>query len=171
MSGARINTPMAASELFGKSIAFALVVCVAFFVNEMPTSGVLQSLLPDWPFLVVLFFSVSERWRATVIFAFIVGLLQDQFIGTPLGVHAFVFTLCAYIISQYRKRFRYAGMMFQTMIVGLLVLLKVILVLIVNSFMYSLPGYFWSLLSVPLSMFAWVILTWLGLMLGKSEAN
>lgn len=171
MSASYFDKHMAISELFGKSIAFVFVVLVAFFINEMPTSGVLQSLLPDWPFLVVLFFSVSERWRATVIFAFFVGLLQDQFIGTPLGVYAFIFTLCAYIISQYRKRFRYAGMMFQTMIVGLLVLLKVILVLIVNSFMYSLPGYFWSLLSVPLSMFAWIALTWLGFMLGKSEAS
>lgn len=133
-----------------------LMLVLAFYVQELPTSNVLQLSLPDWPYMLVLYFSVSTRYFFGVFSAFVVGIIQDVFLGVPtLGLHAGIYVLSAFILIAGRLRFRHLSLASQSLTIGLLVFVKIVIVMIYSSIFYSIPSHFWHFLSVPFSILLW----------------
>lgn len=140
-------------------VIVAVMTTVAFYLQEMPNSNVLQMVLPEWPYILMLYFSVSTRYYFGVISAFTVGVIQDVFLGIPtLGLHAGIYVISSFILITSRLRFKHLTLASQSMSIGLLVLFKIILVTIYSGVFYSTPTHFWSLLSVPLSVLLWPLL-------------
>lgn len=137
-------------------LVIILVIGATFYLQELPGSNVLQTALPEWPFILTLYFSVSSRYFFGVFSAFTVGAIEDVFLGVPtLGLHAVMYTLASFFIILIRFRFRQYSIFLQSLIIGFLVLLKVFFFLIYNSIFYSLPAYYWMLLSLPASILTW----------------
>lgn len=136
-----------------------LMMGLAFYLQEIPTSQVIQKALPAWPFIFALYFAVSSRFFFGVISAFIVGLIQDTLLSVPtLGVHAAIYVLAAFIMISIRMRFRYFSLLTQSLIIGSLVFLKILSVMLYESLFYSPPSHLWDFLSIPSSMLLWVVL-------------
>ncbi len=113
-------------------------------------------MLPEWPFILTLYFSVSTRYYFGVVSAFVVGLLQDVFLGTPtLGLHAAIYVLAAFAIIAGRVHFKHLSLMSQSMTIGFLVFFKIVVVTIYSAVFYSSPSHFWNLLSIPFSILLW----------------
>lgn len=137
-------------------LVILLVIGATFYLQELPGSNVLQTALPEWPFILTLYFSVSSRYFFGVVSAFVVGVIEDVFLGVPtLGLHAIIYTLASFFIILIRFRFRQYSVFLQSMIIGFLVLLKVFFFLVYNSILYSFPAYYWVLLSLPASVLTW----------------
>ncbi len=140
-------------------LVILLVMALAFYLQELPGSNVLQKSLPELPFILTLYFSVSSRFFFSVISAFIVGMIQDVFIGIPtIGLHAGIYVISAFIIIMIRLRFKHMNLLLQSLTIGILVALKILLVTLYETILYSPPTHYWVLLSIPLSMLAWPLL-------------
>lgn len=133
-----------------------VMMLLAFYVQELPTSHILQMILPEWPFILTLYFATSTRYFFGVISAFIVGLIEDAFLDVPtLGLHAGIYVLAAFILVAGRLRFKHMTIPMQSLTIGMLVLMKFIIVTIYSAVFYSMPSHFWALLSIPISMLLW----------------
>ncbi len=150
---------MAEDNRIQQFVIVLLMMAVAFYVQELPVSNVLQTVLPEWPYVLTLYFAASSRYFFGVISAFVVGLIEDVFLGVPtLGLHAGIYVLAAFILIAGRSRFRHLRLTGQSLMICLLVLMKVVMVMIYNTVLYAPPAHFWALLSVPLSMLLWPLL-------------
>lgn len=133
-----------------------LLMVFAFYMQELPTSNVLQKVLPEWPFILSLYLAVSSRYFFGVVSAFVVGVIQDVFLGIPtMGLHAAIYVLCAFFLISTRLRFKYLSIFFQSLIIGVLVAFKVLVLMLYETILYSPPTHLWVLLSIPLSMLVW----------------
>ncbi len=140
-------------------LIIVLMMILAFYLQELPSSQVLQKTLPAWPFVLSLYFAVSQRFFFGVSSAFIVGLIQDTFLSIPtLGLHATLYVLAAFVIISIRMRFKYFNLLYQCLIIGSLVFFKILAVMLYESLLYSPPSHLWDFLSVPSSMIFWVVL-------------
>lgn len=134
---------------------FLFLMGCAFVIQELPNSNVLQSTLPNWPLLLVIYFSMSYQIGIAVTLAFIVGAVQDVFMGMPIGLNAFAFTLSAFFIVRSRYKHRATSVVKQGFLVMIAVLFTVLIKLIYSSIVFSPAKYYWILLSVPTSFIAW----------------
>ena len=133
-----------------------LLMLLAFYMQELLTSNVLQKSFPEWPYLLTLYFSVSYRYFFGVISAFLVGIIQDVFVGVPtIGLGAIIYVLASYFLISTRLRFKHMSIFLQSLSVGVLVTVKILIVMIYEAIFYSPPTHFWVLLSIPMSMLVW----------------
>lgn len=147
---------MSTNNSLQQLLGVMLMMLLAFYLQELPTSNVLQMTLPEWPFILVLYFSVSSRYFFGVLSAFIVGMIEDVFLGIPtIGLHAAIYTLAAFVMIMLRLRFRHMSVFSQSLVIGLMVLFKILIVMIYQAIFYTMPNHFWVVLSVPLSMLLW----------------
>lgn len=150
---------MAENNRIQQFVIIILMMTVAFYLQELPTSNVLQTALPEWPYLLTLYFAASSRYFFGVISAFVIGIIEDVFLGIPtMGLHAVIYVLAAFILIAGRLRFKHMRLPGQSSVIGLLVLAKVLIVMVYNAVLYVAPAHFWALLSVPLSMLLWPLL-------------
>lgn len=150
---------MGLSNYLQQLLVITIMMLLGFHLQELPSSNVLQTVLPEWPFILTLYFSVSSRYFFGLFSACIVGLIEDVFFVSPmLGIHAFIYLTAAFILIIMRLRFKHLSVFSQSLMIGSLVLFKVIVLAIYNSVLYSLPSHFWMLLSVPVSMLVWPLL-------------
>lgn len=140
-------------------LIIVMMMALGFYLQELPGSHVLQTLLPEWPFILTLYFAVSSRYFFGLVSAFVVGLIEDVFLSTPLlGIHALIYVLVAFILITTRLRFRHLSIFSQSLVVGALVFFKVLALMIYNSILYSPPSHFWGMLSIATTMLAWPLL-------------
>ncbi|PID67018.1 MAG: rod shape-determining protein MreD [Gammaproteobacteria bacterium] len=140
-------------------VVIVLMMALAFYLQELPGSNVLQKALPELPFILTLYFAVSSRFFFGVISAFVVGMVQDVFIGIPtLGLHAAIYVIAAFVMIIIRLRFKHMNIFIQSFTIGVFVLVKILLVTLYETILYSPPVHLWALLSVPLSALVWPLL-------------
>ncbi len=137
-------------------LAVIVIMVMGFFLQELPGSNVLQSALPEWPFLFTLYFSVSSRHFFGVFSAFLLGMIEDVFLGIPvLGLHAAIYVLAAFVMIAMRLRFKHMSMTGQSIFIGMLVLVKIVVTVVFESIWYSPSAHYWIALSIPLSILMW----------------
>ncbi len=140
-------------------VVVLLLMAIAFYIQELPSSNVLQQTLPEWPFILTLYFSVSSRYFFGVASAFFVGIVQDVFLGTPtIGFHALIYVLCAFALQIMRLRFKHMSVSSQSLVIGTCVAFNACALMLYESVLYSPPTHLWIFMSVPLSMLVWPML-------------
>ena len=80
----------------------------AFLLTILPLPEWVVFARPQWPLLVVLFWSISSSGRSRIGLAWWVGLLLDLLTGTLLGQNAFTYCLLSYLsvkASRYLRDF------------------------------------------------------------------
>lgn len=150
---------MSTTDFLQQLLVAIVVMILSFFMQELPGSNVLQSALPEWPFLFALYFAVSSHYFFGILLAFCVGVIEDVFLGVPvLGLHAAIYVLAVFVMIASRLRFKHMSVTGQGFFVGLLVLAKVLVVMIFEGVWYSPPAHYWIALSIPMSMLAWPLI-------------
>lgn len=137
----------------------ALTVLFALFLSSFRWPGFAVWLMPEWMLMVVLYWVLALPDRLGVIFAFVMGLVMDVFMGYPLGVQGALFALIAFIGLSWHKRIRNYQPLQQAGLVLLILLFYLFLKQILwgflgrdmfNHFAFLLPAlssaFFWPLI-------------------------
>jgi len=64
----------------------------------LPWTSSLYMLKPHWLMLILVYWILVLPHRVGIGTAFLIGIILDLFLGTVLGVHAFIFSLIAYLV-------------------------------------------------------------------------
>lgn len=105
----------------------------AFWFSIYPMPNALVYLRPEWVTLVLIYWVLAFPQRIGVMAAWFVGLLLDGFEGTALGQHALSLSVVAYMTQILYQRVRMYAIWQQALLVFVLVGLKLLLGLWVNS--------------------------------------
>ena len=81
-------------------IYFSLV--LALLLNFLPFGN--HAWIPDWLIICIVFWNIHQHRHVGVITAFLFGILMDIHNGSLLGVHAFSYSLVAYIAIAWHNR-------------------------------------------------------------------
>lgn len=57
---------------------------------------------PQWVFAILFFWVLESPTQCGMGTAFFIGLLADFVLGTPIGMHAFIFVLLTYFVMRWR---------------------------------------------------------------------
>lgn len=74
-----------------------LTILVGLFLQIMPWSESFYTFKPHWLMLVLIYWMLALPHRVGMATAFIVGIILDLYSGMVLGVHAFIFSIIAYL--------------------------------------------------------------------------
>ncbi|MDF7667105.1 rod shape-determining protein MreD [Orbaceae bacterium ESL0727] len=70
---------------------------IGLCLQIMPWTASFYMLKPHWLMLILVYWLLALPHRVSIGTAFIVGIIVDLFTGTLLGVHAFIFSVIAYL--------------------------------------------------------------------------
>lgn len=79
-----------------------LSLALALLLNFLPFGN--HAWIPDWLIICIIFWNIHQHRSVGVVTAFIFGLLMDIHSGSLLGVHAFSYSLVAYIAVAWHTR-------------------------------------------------------------------
>jgi len=107
----------------------------AAFLLLLPFSVTWFYYLPDLPGMTILYWLLHQKDRVSLGAAFVFGLLLDILMHSPLGLHAFSYTVMAYCVLLLRPAYILMhGFMFQAALVGTLLLTNYLVVLLMRFF-------------------------------------
>ena len=75
-----------------------VTITIGLLLQIMPWSSSFYIFKPHWLMLILCYWFVALPHRVGITTAFLSGIIIDLFLGTMLGVHAFIFTVIAYLI-------------------------------------------------------------------------
>ncbi|MCA1771284.1 MAG: rod shape-determining protein MreD [Halomonas sp.] len=115
-----------------------LTLLMALCLQVMPLGDEWQVFRPEWLGLMLIYWCMREPDQVGVFHGFVLGVLLDLIEGTPLGHHAIMFSLLAFLCALVYARFRAYSLLQQS----LLVLVLLGLVQLVDQWLRSLVGDF-----------------------------
>ena len=134
-------------------ILLSFLIALALDVLPLPTWVVW--LRPSWTLLVLIYWVMVMPYRASVGFAFVLGLLLDLLQGTVLGVHALPMVLVAYCVAKLHRRFKNFPMRQQMLVIFLLVLFYKAVIFMLQGVLGHLPSSWLYWLSIVVSTLLW----------------
>lgn len=75
-----------------------VTIIIGLLLQIMPWSSSFYIFKPHWLMLILIYWIVALPHRVGITTAFLVGIIIDLFLGTLLGIHAFIFSLIAYLV-------------------------------------------------------------------------
>lgn len=79
------------------SLASMLAVLILFIQTTWFKNGILASATPDFALLLILWMSFSNKNIEGLLAAFVIGIAHDFLSSSPLGFHAFLYVVPAYV--------------------------------------------------------------------------
>lgn len=74
-----------------------LTLFFGLLLQIVPWSSSIYMIKPHWLMLMLIYWLLALPHRVGMVTSFLVGLVLDLFSGTVLGVHAFIFSVIAYL--------------------------------------------------------------------------
>jgi rod shape-determining protein MreD len=71
--------------------------------------------VPDWLILCIVFWNIHQHRHVSVIVAFVLGLMMDVHNSDLLGLHAFSYSLAAYLAISWHRRIIPLGVLTQAL--------------------------------------------------------
>lgn len=133
---------------------------LGLILETMPSPGMFAFIRPTWILLILIYWSMALPHKVSIGTAFIVGILWDLLLGSPLGVHAFSCSLVAFVIAAYFRVIRNLALWQQAAIVGALTVAhKFVVFGIENSVQHIsfIPETLWGAL-INLMLWPWIYL-------------
>ncbi|PIE42849.1 MAG: rod shape-determining protein MreD [Gammaproteobacteria bacterium] len=120
----------------------------AFVLSIIYLPPGIQLWRPDWTAMVLLFWVMTAPNRVGLVFAWLIGLLQDVVEGALLGMHALAFAIVAYLLVSLYQRFKVFPLIQQSVMVFLIIginlmvcqLIKSLIGVSATSFVYLYPA-------------------------------
>jgi rod shape-determining protein MreD len=108
-----------------------LTIILGLILQVFPLPQWADQLRPQWPLLILIYWSMALPERAGIFTALIVGLIVDGMLDDLLGQHALAYALAIYIVMTTYKRLRLTPMWQQAFAVFLLLMIERIITAIV----------------------------------------
>lgn len=71
---------------------------IGLLLQIIPWPQYLHAFKPHWLMLILVYWILALPYRVGITTAFVVGVVMDLFSGTVLGIHAFIFSVIAYLV-------------------------------------------------------------------------
>ncbi|MCB1828178.1 MAG: rod shape-determining protein MreD [Coxiellaceae bacterium] len=154
----------------GFSIRYIGLIVLSFLVGMMlqvmPLPDWAVWARPEWVFLILIFWVVSQPQRMGLVVAFVVGLVMDLLTGTLFGLHAFAYTFVLYLTSTLHPKLRFFPLWQQLGIIFLLTLLELALQCWVLEILGASPDSWGYWVPALTSIFIW---PWFALLLKEGN--
>ncbi|SDN20465.1 rod shape-determining protein MreD [Vreelandella arcis] len=111
---------------------------IALCLQVMPLADEWQVFRPEWLGLMLIYWCMRAPDQVGVLHGFVLGILLDLIEGTPLGQHAIMFSVLAFLCALVYARFRAYSLVQQ----ALLVLVLLGLVQLIDQWLRTLVGDF-----------------------------
>lgn len=96
-----------------------LTLIAALVLQIVPLPAQIDVYRPDWVLIVLSYWSMALPNRVNIGSAFITGLCVDILLGTPLGVHSLVLSICVFVLAANYQRLRNYSVWQQSIVIGL----------------------------------------------------
>ena len=93
-----------------------LIVTMVLEIMHLP--GFLQENRPDFPVIILVFFSAILKSRTCIELSWVTGLVLDLLTGAPLGINALTFCAQVYVIAWQFKDFKNYKLYQQALVIG-----------------------------------------------------
>ncbi|MDF7671196.1 rod shape-determining protein MreD [Orbaceae bacterium ESL0721] len=93
---------------------------IGIFLQILPWTSSLYMLKPHWVMLILVYWLLALPHRIGIGSAFIMGIILDLFTGTAIGIHAFIFSVIAYLALFRFQLIRNLALWQQSIIIFLL---------------------------------------------------
>lgn len=147
------------------SSVFILISILASLVLAIvPMPIAFEYFRPDWPLLVLAYWSMAMPARVSIGYAWVTGFILDILLGSVLGIHAFAFSITIYITTSNYQKLRNFSVWQQAIMIGLFLALYHLIVFWLTHFLtdvYFIVQYMWPVVT---GMAVW---PWLFLLLRK----
>ncbi|MBO1255834.1 rod shape-determining protein MreD [Alteromonas sp. 5E99-2] len=100
------------------TIPFSII--VALVLQIVPLPALVDIYRPDWALIVLSYWAMALPHRLNVAGAFITGIGLDILLGTPLGIHSLVLSICVFILVANYQRLRNYSVWQQSIVIALL---------------------------------------------------
>lgn len=107
------------------SLYFTLI--VALMLELMPLPAALNLWRPSWLLLIFAYWVLARPHQINIGHGWLLGLLLDVLLGSPLGLHALALSLAAYVLASNFQRLRTMGLLQQSLLIGCLCALTALL--------------------------------------------
>ncbi|UCG53077.1 MAG: rod shape-determining protein MreD [Candidatus Latescibacterota bacterium] len=142
-----------------KRIEFLVVLIVFFFLQAVLAGRMsIGSISPDFPLLIVVYFAVHKNSFQGAILGFVVGLLQDLFNPSFLGLNAFTKTLTGYGLGLAGSKTERDNWLFLLALFGVAAMAHDFVYLLIFTGLH--PGKFfvmWVTVSIPSAVYTAVV--------------
>lgn len=115
-----------------------LTLFFGLFLQIISFPSAIYFLKPHWLMLVFVFWIINILEKVQLTRPFIIGAIYDLFSGTVFGVHAFVFTFIAYIVSIKAQVIKNLALWQQALIIFFLSLLYNVILFVIQLFLYQM---------------------------------
>ncbi len=147
--GPQLIAPASARLVFGSMAA-------AFLLDLLPWPAGWTWLVPDFAFVVMLYWNIHAPHRAGLGMAFVLGLLSDTARGVLFGLHALVYVTAAFIALSVRRRLENFPPPGQALHLAPLFLGKEVMVLVVGMAFGRSVIDAWQLAAGPVAALIWL---------------
>ena len=121
----------------------------ALMLNLLPMGN--YSWVPDWLIVCIVFWNIHQHRFVSVILAFLLGLMMDVHNSDLLGLHAFSYSLVAYVAISWHRRIIPLGVLTQAL--HLLPIFLLVSVFPVLAHWILSGEFYWSALTGVLQAF------------------
>ena len=104
-------------------LSLYLTLLAALMLELMPLPAAVNDWRPSWLLLVLSYWVLALPHRINIGHGWLLGLLLDALLGSPLGLHALALALAAYLLASNFQRLRTAGLLQQSLLIGCLCVL------------------------------------------------
>ncbi|WP_392558477.1 rod shape-determining protein MreD [Orbus mooreae] len=111
---------------------------IGLLLQIIPWTSSFYMLKPHWLMLVTIYWVLALPHRVGIWTAFLIGMILDLFSGTVLGVHAFIFSVIAYLVIFRFQLIRNLALWQQAFIILALSLLYDLLLFIFQITIYQM---------------------------------
>lgn len=135
-------------------IPFTIIIAMMLAITPLPVW--LVPLRPDWVGMVVIFWSIILPRSLSVGASWVIGLLLDVLLGTPLGQNALTFVIVVYITSHMHQQLLTTTLLQQAVFVSALLAIRHFLIFWISGMSGHLPDPLWlHFLPVLFPLFLW----------------
>lgn len=108
-------------------LSLYLTLLAALMLELMPLPSAINGWRPNWLLLVLAYWVLALPHRINIGHGWLLGLLLDVLLGSPLGLHALALALAAYLLASNFQRLRTMGLLQQSLLIGCLCTLVALL--------------------------------------------
>lgn len=102
---------------------FFLSYLVAIVIDNMMILSLDIQFMPSLTLLILFYWTTQVLYKSHLFSAFVLGLVFDTTLNTPLGAHSLIFLTTTFLMLRSRLRFKSYPMWQQSMIIGSYILL------------------------------------------------
>lgn len=147
--GPQLIAPASARLVYGS-------LALAFMLGLLPWPVGWRWLVPDFTFLVLLYWNIHSPHRAGLGLAFVLGLLTDAARGMLFGIHALVYVAAAFVALSVRRRLENFLPPGQALQLAPLFLGKELTVLLLGLALGQAVIDWWHLAAGPMAALLWL---------------